>query len=97
MSSLQLADCRTYLVLAAWHGCARTGRMTSPVTSHDFYLAPLRLCVRFFVRGSPAKDQHPVTEMESLTQEDKDRGEERNRGWPNCQPKEGLRTVNSLH
>jgi hypothetical protein len=53
--------------------------------------------VRFFVSGSPAKDQHPVTEMESLTQEDKDRGEERNRGRPNRQPKEGLRTVNNLH
>jgi len=47
--------------------------------------------------GSPAKDQHPIPEMESLIQEDKDRGDDCNRSWPNCQPKEGLRTVNGPH
>jgi hypothetical protein len=26
----------------------------------------------------PAKDQHPILEMESLTEEDKNRGDERN-------------------
>ena len=87
------------------------GRLTSSVTFYDSSLAPLRpwptkqkgamerslLWVRFFVTGSSAKDQHPITEIISLTQEDEDRGEQRNRRWPNCQPKQVVRTVNSLH
>jgi hypothetical protein len=35
----------------------------------------------------PAKDQHPILEMESLTEEEKNRGSERNGSWPNRQPK----------
>jgi hypothetical protein len=50
-----------------------------------------------FYWRSPAKNQHSITEMESLTQENKDRGEDRNRSWPNCQPKKGLPTVNGLY
>jgi len=31
----------------------------------------------------PAEDQHPILEMESLTEKDKNRGGERNGSWPN--------------
>jgi len=45
----------------------------------------------------PPEDQHPISEMESLTEEDKNRGRERNGSRPNRQPKQGLFAVCSLN
>ena len=45
----------------------------------------------------PPEDQHPISEMESLTEEDKNRGRERNGSRPNRQPKQGLFAVYSLN
>jgi hypothetical protein len=45
----------------------------------------------------PPEDQHPILEMESLTDKDKNRGGERNGSRPNRQPKQGLFAVYSLN